>query len=242
MKSRLFIASTIALFAGASSAYAGFTTVKPAPGSEKNHQQILGLVYGGTFVVNESATPTFSNGNLTFTRVNDDGMGGILNIVTSDTTPTDDQRWSIGGATGPVTVIARAKYAGDNHTFGWIDDTSAQPVYQSLGATNTFNVPVEVSLSSNFRWALNDTTKNTVWTSRASDNVSGGKSYDQMTTYRVAGPGITQPTFLLFWEDRIAGGADYDYNDAVIEVTAVPTPGAAGLALAGVLGAMRRRR
>lgn len=242
MKTRLFTASVLVALAAASSANAAFTNVQPAPGGEKNHQQILGLVYGGSFVLNEAASPTYSNGNLTFTRVNDAGLGGVLAVVTNDATPTDDQHWSIGNATGPATVIARSKYAGDNHTFGWIDDTQAEPSYQSLGSTSTFNVPVAVNLSSNFRWALNDTSMNTIWTSRASDNVVSGEGHDQMTTYRVTGPSITQPTFLLFWEDRIGGGADYDYNDAVIEITAVPAPSVAGLGAIGALGLLRRKR
>jgi hypothetical protein len=226
----------------AASAHAGFTTVKPAPGSEKNHQQILGLTYGGSFLLNEGSTPTYSNGSLTFTRVDDSGLGGVLAIVTSDTAPTDDQRWSAGDAVGPTTVIARAKYAGDSHVFGWIDDTRGSAGFQSLIGTTTFNSPVTVNLTSSFRWALKDTTTNKTWTSRNSDNLSDGKSYDQMTTYRVTGAGITQPTYLLFWEDRIGGGADYDYNDAVIEITAVPAPGGAGLALLGAAGLLRRKR
>ncbi len=241
MKTGLFTAS--ALLAFAASASGAFTTVKPAPGSELNHQQILNNVYGGGFLALEGPNPAFSNGVLTFTRVNDSGLGGVLTVVTNDTTPTDDQRWAIGAATGPATVIARAKYAGDNHTFGWFDDTQGEPVYQSLGSTGTFDVPVQVNLSSSFRWALHDTTKNTIWTSRQSDNVaSDSTSYDQMTTYRVTGAGVTQPTFLLFWEDRIGKSADYDYNDAVIEITAVPAPGAAGALALTPLALFRRKR
>lgn len=243
MKTRLLTATTLLALFAAANAHAAFTTVKPAPGSELNHQQILNNVYGGGFLALEGPTPMFSNGALTFTRVNDSGLGGVLTIVTGDTAPTDDQTWAIGAATGPATVIARAKYAGDKHTFGWYDDTQAEPVYQSLGSTSTHNVPVMVNLSSNFRWALHDTTKSTIWTSRQSDNIaSDGKAYDQLTTYRVTGASISQPTFLLFWEDRIAKGADYDYNDAVIELTAVPTPGAAGALALGGLAMLRRRR
>lgn len=243
MKNRTLVLPAVLALGAAASAHGAFTTVNGAPGGELNHLQILNNVYGGGFLALEGPTPAFSNGSLTFTRINDSGLGGVLTIVTSDTSATDDQRWSVGDATGPATVIARAKYAGDSHTFGWIDDTQGEPVYQSLGSTSTFNVPVMVNLSSDFRWALHDTTTGSMWTSRSSDNLDNhGNARDQMVTYRVTGAGVTQPTFLLFWEDRIGGGADYDYNDAVVELTAVPAPGAVGLAGLGALAFTRRRR
>ncbi|MBN8645740.1 MAG: hypothetical protein J0L61_10950 [Planctomycetes bacterium] len=241
MKTRLMTAATLAL-ASAAPALAGFTSVNPAPGSELSHAPIINNVYGGTFALNESAVPTYTNNTgFTLTRVSDFGLGGVMSIV-GGSAATDDQAWSRGDAVGPVTVIARAKYAGDSHTIGWIDDTSETPVYQSILGSTNFNNPVAVTLSSSFRWALNDITTGKTWTSRASDNVKSSVAYDQLVTYRVTGPTITQPTFLLFWEDRIGSGADYDYNDAVFEITAVPTPGVASLfGFAALAGARRRR-
>ena len=240
-KARMLPAALIAL-ASAAPAFAGFTTVNPAPGGELGHAPILNNVYGGAFALNESPVPTYTtNTGYTLTRVSDNGLGGVMSIVGGSLT-TDDQSWSRGDAVGPVTVIARAKYAGDSHTIGWIDDTAETPAYQSILSSTNFNNPAAVTLSSSFRWALNDITTGKTWTSRASDNVNASTTHDQLVTYRVTGPSITQPTFLLFWEDRIGSGADYDYNDAVFEITAVPTPGAASLFGFAALAASRRRR
>ncbi|GAB4384673.1 MAG: hypothetical protein Kow0022_07950 [Phycisphaerales bacterium] len=51
-------------------------------------------------------------------------------------------------------------------------------------------------------------------------------------------------TARLFIEDIELPGGDRDYNDAVYDVTfrAVPTPGALGMGMAGVLPFVRRRR
>lgn len=242
MKSRNILAAVVAAAGTASAALAGFTAVQPAPGSELGHAAILNHVYGGTFLLQESVVPSYTNGALTFTRTGDTGLGGVLPLVSADSSESDDEIWSTGGAVGPATVIARAKYAGDSHQFGWIDDTAAEPGFVALGSTSSFRAPIEVSLSSLFRWALHDTTTGKLWTSVAADNVSGGNAYDQMVTYRVTGASITQPTFLLFWEDRIGGGADYDYNDAVIEVTAVPAPGVAAFGSMLLAGLARRNR
>lgn len=243
MKTRSAMLSVLAVVGTASASFGAFTSVQPAPGNELNHRQILNLVYGGNFLLNEGSAPQYSNGSLTFTRTGDTGAGGVLSMVSSEAGVTDDQVWSRGGATGPVTVIARAKYAGDSHTFGWIDDSKNSPAFSALVQTHNFNSPVSVVLTDNFRWALNDTTTGHIRTSRNSDNIdSSHQARDQMVTYRVTGAGITVPTFALFWEDRLGSGADYDYNDAVIEVSAVPTPGAASLGALALVGAMRRRR
>lgn len=51
-------------------------------------------------------------------------------------------------------------------------------------------------------------------------------------------------TARLYVEDIELPGGDQDYNDAVYDVTfrAVPTPGALGMGMAGVLPLVRRRR
>jgi hypothetical protein len=50
--------------------------------------------------------------------------------------------------------------------------------------------------------------------------------------------------WLLAWEDRLGSGADYDYNDAWLEVAVIiPSPLAGGMAGVGLMGlAIRRRR
>ena len=71
---------------------------------------------------------------------------------------------------------------------------------------------------------------------------SGG-TYGQLVTYRMTGAGFATPTWALFWEDRMAGGADYDYNDSVIVISAmIPAPGSVATGAMGLILAARRRR
>lgn len=232
-------AGVLAAAAGASAAY---TSVNPPPGSELSHAQILQNIYGGSFALNESPVPTYSNGAITAERHLDSGDNSLLTLLSP--TGGDDQAWSAAGA-GPTVITAKAKYAGDSHVFGWIDDSVRGGGFQPLLPTNVFNAPVSVLLSSSFRWALSDTSTGKLWTSRISDNHDdAGATHDQMVTYRITGPGITEPTYLLMWEDRIGGGSDYDYNDAAIEISArsIPGPGAASLGALGAVGLLRRKR
>jgi len=232
--------ATTALIALASAAHAAptFTSIIPN-GGEPGHAAILHTLYGGAWV--SDGALGFTNGSMAVARVADGGVGSPLGLV-SPLGVADDAIW----AGGPVSATARARFAGDKHTFGWIDDTQAGPAYQSVLNTSTMNTPVAFTVSANFRWALRDTTMGTLFTSRASDNIdSHGAARDQLVTYRLTAGGPEAAggaTWLLMWEDRITGtgSADYDYNDSVIEITAVPAPGA--LALAGVGGALMVRR
>jgi MYXO-CTERM domain-containing protein len=229
-----------AMAAPAAMATPFFSAINAAYPGEKNQAQILRDIYGGTFTV--AGTHSFTNGAVTATRIADDGMGSPLNMLGAGFSAADDQAWA-----GPsATFIARAKYAGDRHAFGWIDSTSAEPTFQTiLSNTATFNAPVTVTLSSQFVWALDNQRTGRLFTSDPADNLDRNETpRDQMVSYAVSGPGIAANTFLLFWEDRIPGDSmfDYDYNDAVIELTAVPTPGALALAGIGGLLVIRRKR
>jgi len=223
---------------GTSAALAGpiYTGINPPPGGELGHQAILQNIYGGAWSV--SGVRDFSNGSISAIRVADAGVGGILPVLTGSAGANEDQRWS----GGTVTVTAKAKYAGDSHVFGWIDDASENPVFQPLISTNDFNNPVVVSLSPSFRWALDDISIDRLWTSFPGDNLNDSdQSIDMLTTYEITGSANPGKTWLIFWEDRING--DFDYNDAVIEINAVPAPGAAALmGLAGIAAGRRRKR
>lgn len=241
MNSKIWMGIACAGIACAANADVTFTSVKPPPGSELGHRAILNNLYGGSFAAMESGRD-FTNGDVTVLRYADYGVPGPLALAIGGV-PAADQDWS--GSS--VRVQARAKYAGDRHTFGWIDDTAESPSYSVIGSTSNFSEITDISVSESFRWAINDLTTGTTWTSRPSDNVGpGGTSYDQLVTYRVYGVDPEKAVWLLFWEDRIGAKADYDYNDAVIELRtaeAVPAPGALGLcAAAGIVGGRRRRR
>ncbi len=233
----------VAGIAAIAQAQAQYTAVNPPPGAELGHAAILGNIYGGSWSV---SGVNVTNGVSSAMRIMDAGApgGGGIGLPLLDPSIVQDDMWSGGG--GPVTVIAKAKYAGDSHTFGWFDDTQAVPAFASILSTGVFDVPVTLDLSSDFRWALNDTTTGRMFTSLPMSNpgIGGrsGETFDQLVSYHITGPnGLNE--IALFWEDRIAGeNSDYDYNDAVITVTAVPAPGTASLAALGLLALAGRRR
>ena len=185
-----------------------------------------------------------TNGTHGAMRIMDAGSIWGMSIPVGAPELAQDDVWS----GGEVTVIARARYAGDSHTFGWIDDTAAEPVFNPILSTSDMGNPVTINLSPNFRWALHNTSTGLLFTSAPWSNPGvgsrSGETFDQLVTYHVTGPsGISE--IALFWEDRIGGqSADYDYNDAVVTITAVPAPGAgalAGMGLIGLVGLRRRK-
>ncbi|QQS09425.1 MAG: hypothetical protein IPK69_02025 [Phycisphaerales bacterium] len=240
------VAGAIAMFgmiAGqASAGIAGYTTVNaPTKVEELSHQQIFAMLYGDTFTQNQV---NFVNGaGITATRVYDFGASEPLDLASGDPLQNTDQRFS---SSGPITLTARARYATDIATFGWRDDTG-DGSFQSILDTRDIGADTTVTLSSNFRFALNNhrLTQNQ-FTSRMADNLDATETgRDQMVMYKVFNPqSPNASTWLLFWEDRIAGQdfSDYDFNDSVVELSVVPTPGSLALLATGSLLALRRRR
>src|SRR5687767_10429009 len=79
--------AALPMLAIAGTAQAGFTVVGPPHGAELSQAQILGQLYGGTFV---SDGLGFTNGSLSLSRVDDD----VNTALTPDV---------LGTLTGPVT-------------------------------------------------------------------------------------------------------------------------------------------
>ncbi len=168
--SKMFVVGlAVVSMSGAAMAVPGYTTINPPPGTELNHAQILDLVYGGTF--NLSGVRDFTNGSVTATRVSDNGLGGVLKILTGTPVSADDQDWS----DGITTVFMEAKYAGDNHYFGWYNDTTPSG-FQALLDTSSIGSSTIVNLSSQFRWGLQNTSTGSTVTpcSRASRTSCAG--------------------------------------------------------------------
>jgi hypothetical protein len=236
MKIRTAIAAAAVLAASQTAfAAASFTTVNNT-GPEMSQATLLGVIYGGAWA-RIAGTQSYSNGPLTAFRVADGGLSSPINIATSSPALVHDTLWQ----GGPATLTLKAKVAADSHTFGFIDDSvtpAAGSGYQPLSATTGLNVPLVTTLPADFRWALHDTTTDQILTSRATDNPTG---MDQLITYRIQGHSVASPTWLIAWEDRTSN-SDRDFNDAVVEVTAVPAPGSAVLMGIGMMLTYRRRR
>jgi len=237
------LGSAIALIA-ASGAQAApmYNAIQAAPGGEQNVSSILGILFGGSFnTVGGPGSLDLGNGSITAQRIADGNVGGPMSLTASigSLNTSDGQIWT----GSQVAFEVKAKYAGDNSVFGWRDDTNAGAFSMvsntgSIGNSGNFNV------SSSFRWVLQDLSTGQEFTSRISDNMDGsGGTYGQLVTYRMTGAGFATPTWALFWEDRMAGGADYDYNDSVIVISAmIPAPGSVATGAMGLILAARRRR
>ncbi len=222
-----FAVAAAALGFGASQAMASTTTVQPPAAGEDSHEQIFENVYGGDFV---QAGNDFTNGTITATRIDDD----------------NDQIWNL---TKAVNTHARAVFASLNQTFGYIpgaDGTLGDFVklFDVTGTgTNGYTVggQAQVELTGDFKWARQGSNG-----TASSENADNPDSIDHLVSYEISGIDAPKPIFMLFFEDLYQNNGEYDadYNDLVVEVASVPTPGAfgAGLALLGVAGLVRRRR
>ncbi len=228
---------------GAAMATPTFTTVNNPPAGEKSQAQLLSQIYGGTWTKGANGHD-YSSGGMTAVRLADAGLGTPTSL--SSGVSGTDNAW-----TGPAltTIIAKAKYAADNSVFGYYDDSGSDHSFHQIFNTSSFNSPATINMPASFRWVLKDQSTGHTFTSRSSDNVGTGEwcnqSFDQLVTYKIMGPN-NLCEWALFWEDRTKSQcSDYDYNDAVITISAcgpnIPAPGAAALGLMG-LGLMAKRR
>lgn len=222
----------------AAPAEAGLTQLGPSKtAGEATPEQILSQTYGGTFVRNGD---NFSNGSVTATRIDD--AGGA------------EQRWNVN----VTSARAVAAFSGYNQSFGQIVGGNYKPLFDVSG--KGFDASGSASAigprpAGGFTFArAGDATAlhDRVFSSRAADNRFGE---DHLVSYRVSGNGPGQ-TYLLFWEDAIGRGSDFDHNDLVVELKAdaggqallIPLPSAAWTGLSGLAalallrGASRIRR
>lgn len=239
----LVAAGTMLSGAGSALAQGTYTNVNPPAPGELGHTAILQNIYGGSWLASGPLGMNRTNGVMTATRMADAGISSPVSLATGKPGESADAEFS----GGPVVLTVRAKYAADSHMLGWIDDTAATPTFQPLMSSTDFDNPMEVTLSSSFRWALKDLTTGKMFTSRPADNAGVGamaaNRYDQLVTYHVDGKEGVLNEWVLFWEDRVGGEqADYDYNDAVMTVSIVPAPGPVALAAVGLAMLKRRRR
>lgn len=238
--------AVVALGAAGAPALAGYTTINAPPGSEAGTRAILGQMYGGTFSA-VSGSVDFTNGALTAKRLLDDAAAPPTSLTEITTARTGDSFWTGPGA---VAVTIKAKYAGHNSTFGYFDDTVANPTFVSLLNTGSINQSVNVDLPDRFRWAIRNNTLGKTFTSNPADNTGSTSTrgnnpgVDQLVSYRLLGGPGAGNEFALMWEDLgVNDCSDRDFNDAAISISVnqIPSPGAGALAIAG-LGMIGRRR
>jgi hypothetical protein len=234
MDRRFVLLATTAAAAATANADLTYTTVEaPIYPGELNHAQILGNIFGGAFGANGL---DYTNGAIDVMRVADDGADGIIDLLEGASSDAEDQFW---GDSFGVSLRLEAKYAADSAILGWKDGTSGG-VFNPLIETGNLGDSIFVSLTDEFRWALNDTTTGVFVTSNPNDQMLNDAPVDQMVAYHVTGVGEPGNTWVIFFEDRIGG--DYDFNDAVFQLTVVPSPGGVALLAMGGLVLIRRRR
>jgi hypothetical protein len=242
------LAATVLVVACAAGSALG-SLVHVTPGPEPGHASIFASYYSpgtswtawGDRRDSAGRAVDFSNGELIATRVDDAGIGGLLNASVSFGGASDDQRWS---ASGDLHVRAVAKYAGWTKAFGFVrggSGTEYEKLFDVGGDKMGVRGEATVSLAPGeaLSWVWLGT--NGPWFSVAADNPDG---LDHMLTYQVSGLNDDTQRWMLFWEDK-PGGGDMDYNDLVVEVTAdkvIPEPGPVVLLVVGWACYMARRR
>ncbi len=221
----LVVAAVMGL--GLSQARAATTTVQPPAAGEDSHEQIFEQHYGGDFL---QVGNNFTNGTITANRIDDD----------------NDQIWNIDHA---VDAQVQAVFADLNQKFGYIpgDSGTLGDFVQLFNVTGdetdgyTVNGKARVKIDGDFKWARRG--GNGTASSKNTDNPD---DIDHLVSYEITGLDAPEPVYMLFFEDLYQSNNQYDsdFNDLVVEVASVPTPGAfgAGLALLGVAGLVRRRR
>lgn len=216
-----------------------YTNVYSPPVGEANHAQILnqiyGVEYGGTFV--KSGVNFYNTtAEISILRVYDHDDEDIrLNLLAGDIGDVD-KIWTDGVAT----VTAKAKWAGDTQSFGWNEGGVGTDNYEELLTDASLNGPgVTIDITGDFLWGYMPNGEE--WWSLDSENY---RQEDHIVTYKVEG--LTQPgvTWLLFTEDRPfvlwegshwVKASDKDYNDFVVEITAIPEPATLCLLAIGAL-------
>lgn len=213
----LLLAATLA---AAGTTAAQYTTVKSPPKSELSHAELLSGALGQSFAATGRGSRDLAGSSIYASRISDGS----------------DQIWSGGEFT--ASIIGRE--AGYRHTFGYIQDRAFNPIIR----TDNDDASATFAVDGDFTWAIQNDKQNggDLWSSKKSHNRD---RKDHMVTYALY-DNDKLTGFALFFEDLPRWHADRDYNDAAVLLSIVPTPQAAGMALAGLgglgLATGRRRR
>jgi hypothetical protein len=223
------LALIIILMAGPALAQNSYTPYNPPSGGEATHAEVLSMSYGGTFVAD--GLNFYNQYGIWAYRVWDsDGANETVHIVDGDQNDID-QIWTDGAAQ----VIAIARYASLDQSFGW-NGGGLGTSYTELLTDADIGVEIPISIMGDFLWGIQPDGRE--WWSRNSDN--GG--FDHLITYKIEGFPTAQTIWSLFWEDLSDTEWDQDYNDIVVELRATPEPSALLLLGAGLVGLGLARR
>jgi hypothetical protein len=235
---RIFaIVAAVVLFA-ISPAFAepNYTPVYAPPDGELNHAQILSKTYGGYFMKIGTSVNYGNASGIKAWRVYDyDGDDIKLNLLLGSKDDID-QVWTDGTAK----VTAEVKYAGDSQSFGW-NQGMLIDTYEELLTEDDINQPgISIDISGDFLWGYKPDGEE--WWSMQSEN---DLLEDHMVTYQIVGlpdREVGEVVWLVFLEDRPLSVADKDYNDFVVEISAVPEPATAFLLVSGIALLLRKRQ
>lgn len=224
-------AITLAAMAGVAFGGSVYTNVAGPPGGEEDHQTIIETVYGLS-VTQDADGVSWSGAGFKATRIADTGGSAALALLQPDVAsgPFDDQSWHDGVAA----FTAEAKYAAYNQTFGFAynGDVGWQELLRVSGSgfgvtTNATGAGTQLGDTSMamfsqaplhwVRAGQDGTWTDNLASSRIGDNPD---EMDHMVTYMIEdtrlGP-VNGTTWLVFWEDILGCGSDWDYNDLVVE-------------------------
>jgi len=208
---------------------------------EQNFPGIADNLYGGSFTLQGNGRD-YSNGAITLTRMVDSlssvptYIGVNMNVVSGPAFEATDQIWDDGA----TKIYAKARYASYAQNFGYNTDSDDNGIYETWNYLFSVNQGYDQTGQASpdltgldWTWGRQGTTVNSSYAVDNPDDV------DHMLTYKVTGlPGQGSWTvWLLRWDDqtiKCGSGSDRDFNDSVIEIRAVPVPGAVLLGMLGL--------
>lgn len=186
---------------------------------------------------------------LTFTRIYDlpfVATPSQPNIGINPVAPLTNYTDSIW-SDGTVDIAFRAKYAGDGQVLGTLQGVSGTSFHDATviaGGPNVLDLFSATLSTGGTPFRFGRSSGSLITATETSDMLNP----DVMITFLVTGPGIQEPTYAIFFEDRPDG--DRDFNDLAVLFSGarggplIPLPGAVsmGLVLLSGLGLARVRR